>query len=181
MSAGLNTSEIRVGGRRVFFGPAGSETELGHTDEGSVLIIEQDQADITTEEYGVSPIKKVHNGERVRCELVMKQFDPAQLLAAIPTSTAGTGTDTASVYGGRIAGIDLSSTTYAKRLRLHPIETTNTATETSNIYIHLAIPRPGPITARFNNREARMVAVIFDGIVDTTQTDGQRLYRIRQS
>ena len=112
---------------------------------------------------------------------MLKQWDPAQLLAAIPTTTAGTGTDTASVYGGRIAGIDLSATDYAKRLRLHPIATTDTSDETDNKYIHLAIPRPGPIQARWSNREPALIAVIFDGIVDTTQTDGQRLYRIRQT
>lgn len=178
MSAGQQTSEVRAGGRRVFWGPAGSETELGLTEEGSVLVIEQSQVDLMAAEYGDTPIKKIHNGDRVRAELVLKQWDDTQLSLVIPTSVTGTGN---SVWGGRLAGIDLSGTDYAKRLRLHPQTQTNTATEDDNIYLHLAIPRPAPIQARFIAREAALIAVIFDGIVDTTQTDGSRLYRIRQS
>lgn len=178
MSAGIQTGEVKCGGRRVFWGPAGSETELGLTDEGSVLVIEQFQAEIRAAEYGQGLIKKIHDGDAVRAELVLKQWDDTQLALCIPTSATGTGN---SVWGGRIAGIDLSATDYAKRLRLHPITTTNTATEDDNIYIHLAIPRPAPIQARFIAREPAMIAVVFDGIIDTTQTDGQRLYRIRQS
>jgi len=183
MSAGIQTSEVSVGAHRIFWGAAGSETELGLTAEGSIVRIGQEQVPVKTEEYGTgengTPVKKIHGGETMVAELILAQWSPAQLLIAIPGSVAGTGTDTASVYIGKQAGTDLSGTTYARRLRLHPITQTNTATETNDVYIHLAIPKPLPIEARFNNREAKMIGVSFEGIVDTTQSDGSRLGRIR--
>ena len=41
MSAGIQTSEVSVGAHRIFWGAAGSETELGLTAEGSIVRIGQ--------------------------------------------------------------------------------------------------------------------------------------------
>lgn len=181
MSAGQQPSEQRCDGRRVFWGASGSETELGHTEDGSLVVIEQEQTVLRNDEYGIAPVKKILAGEAMRAELILSQWDPAQLLAAIPGSTAGTGTDTASVYIGRLGGIDLSGTAYAKRLRLHPLSTTDTSDETDNIYINLAIPKPAPIQARWSTRQPALIGVIFEGIVDTSAADGKVLGRIRQT
>jgi hypothetical protein len=160
---------------RVFWGAAGSETELGLTEEGSVLRIEQEQTAIFTEEHA-GPVTKVMTRERVTCELILKQWDAVQLAAVIPGSINTGGT---KITGGRVPGINLSGTDYAKRLWLHPLQTTDTTDVTDAVYIHLAIPQPQPIEARFDNESAALIGVVFEGIVDTSQADGVLLYDIR--
>ncbi len=176
MSSGIQTAEIQVGAHRVFWGPAASETELGLTTEGSVLRITQDQVEVQTEEYGVTPVTKILAGERVTCELTLMQWDPVQLAAVLPgaVNTAGT-----SLTFGKQGGVNLSGTDYAKRLWLHPITQTNTTIQTVGVFIHLAIPQAAPIEARFSNEEPAAIGVVFEGIVDTTQSDGALLGEIR--
>lgn len=175
MASGRQTTEVKVGARRVFWGPAASETELGLTEEGSVLRIEQEQTPIFTEEHA-GPVTKVLTRERVTCELILKQWDSVQLAAVIPGAVESGGT---SVTFGRVPGINLSSSTYAKRLWLHPLETTDTTDQAEAIFIHLAIPQPQPIEARFTNEEATLIGVVFEGIVDTSQSDGALLGQIK--
>ncbi len=176
MASGIQTSEINVGARRVFWGPAASETELGVTSEGSVLRISQEQIDVQTEEYGASPVTKILAGERVTCELTLLQWDSIQLSLVLPGGTQSGGT---SYKFGKQGGVNLSATTYAKRLWLHPITQTDTTDQTEAIFIHLAIPQVAPIEARFNNEEPSAIGVIFEGIVDTSQSDGALLGEIR--
>lgn len=180
MSAGIQTSEVRCGAMRIFVGPSASETELGATDEGTVIRISQLQQEIPIEEYGsATPVTVVHDGDRVEAEFVLKQWDPAQMVAIFPGAV---NTNSAKVRIGRQAGIDLSGTAYAKRWRFHPITTTNTGTanQGDNIIIHKGLPRPA-IEARFNNREARLLGCTVVALVDTSQSDGQRLILIGQS
>lgn len=174
MSAGIQTGEVSVGHMRVFWGAAAAETELGLTEEGSVLRFEQEQTEVPTEERG--PVTtKILTGERVTCELTLVQWDSIQLSLVIPGSVQAGGT---SVTFGRAPGVNLSSTTYAKRLWLHPATQTDTTDQSEAVFIHLAIPQPAPIEARFNNREPKAIGVIFEGIPDTTQSDGALLGQI---
>ena len=176
MSAGIQTNEISVGAHRVFWGPAAGETELGLTTEGSILRIAQEQITVQTEEYGASPVTKILGGESVVCELTLMQWDPVQMAIVLPGSVNAGGT---SLTFGKQAGVNLSGTAYAKRLWLHPITQTNTTIQIVGVFIHLAIPQVAPIEARFNNEEPSVIGVVFEGIVDTTQTDGALLGEIR--
>ncbi len=176
MSSGRSVAEVLCGAMRLFFGPNGSETELGLTMEGSVMRIETEHADITTEEYGIAPIKRVHRGERIQVDAILKQADNAQLLIAVLGSTQSTGPTVRQWRFGAQAGNDLSGSSFADRLRLAPITNANAATDESDSFIfHIAVPEPLPIEMRFQNEEARLVGIRFHVLIDDSKSDGNLL------
>jgi len=141
----LSPSSAKMGPGRIYFGPAGSETELGVTEEGLKLQIgmpvEQDKCD----EFGEEPIAEYSAGTVVTCSVTLREWTLAKLLIALPGSAQGTGTgsNTSWNFGPR-AGIDLSGTSYAKRLRWHPSQTTDTTDESDDTILYKCAPRLAP-------------------------------------
>lgn len=176
MSAGIQVSEVRIGAHSVHWGPSGSESEVGLTDEGCKFVIEHKDYEVTTEEYGIMPINTIRLGERVTCQLMLKQFENQQLRLAIPGSVDGTGASVTSWNFGKQAGVEGSGTAQAKRLRLHPILTAATDT-TQDLILHKAVVIEGPFEVEYRNRKERMFGVTFLALPDTTQVDGKLLGR----
>lgn len=182
MSSGRNIQEIECGAMRLFYGPSGSEVELGFTEEGSVLRIEQEDAEIRTEEEGIAPVKRIFRGQRVQVDVILKQFDNAQLEIVVFGSQSGVGPTIFQWQFGKQAGDDMAPAAPGdRRLRLAPITNASADTdETDSIIIHIAIPEPLPIEARFVNEEAAMVGIRFHALVDDSQADGNRLGEWKQ-
>jgi hypothetical protein len=97
------------------------------------------------------------------------QFHRTQLLAAVPGSVQGTGTTNYSWNAGARAGLDMTGTAYAKRLRWHPIQTTDTASYTDDWIFHkVALRAQGEVP--LNNSEARTIVVVGQCFRDTSIT-----------
>lgn len=182
MSSGRNISEIECGAMRVFYGPSGSEVELGLTEDGSVLRIEQEDAEILTEEYGISPVKRVFRGQRAQVDLILKQFDNAQLEAVVFGSQSSAGPTVQQWQFGKQPGDDMGPASPGdNRLRLAPITNASADTdESDSIIIHIAIAEPAPMESRFVNEEAAMIGVRFHALIDESQADGNLLGEWKQ-
>jgi hypothetical protein len=170
MSAGITLSEAKIGAGRIFWGPAGSETELGLTKQGIKVGLSVPVVDIKSDEYGEEPVGEVSAGTILTVAFDLMQFDRVQLLAAVPGSVSGTGTGAnISWNAGVRAGLDMTGTAYAKRMRWHPIQTTDTASYSGDWIFHkVALRAQGEVP--LNNAEARTIVVVGQCFRDTSIT-----------
>lgn len=177
MASGSNITDIECGAMRLFWGPSGSETELGLTVDGSVFRVETEHAEILTEEFGIAPVKRIHRGERVQVDVILKQFDNDQLMIALRGSTQTAGPTVRQWKFGTQAGLDLTPPSAGDwRLRLAPITNASADTdESDSLIVHIAVPEPLPIESRFQNEEAALVGIRFHALVDETKSDGNLL------
>lgn len=177
MSSGINRDEVLAGAHRVLFTPSGgSEIELGVTTEGWVLRFEKGTFLINTEEDGDAPIDGVDLGELVTARGILRQFDNAQLLIAVPGSVESTGPTVKQWSFGRQAGQQWTKTTgRTGKLRFHPITNVMIADESDDIIFHKAAVLGEPIEIPLRNRAVREIAIAFVALVDDAQSDGERL------
>lgn len=177
MSSGINRSEIRAGAHRVLWDPGGAgEIELGVTTEGWVIRIEKGQFEILTEEDGDAPVDGVYLGMRVTARGILRQFDNAQLLIALPESTESAGPTIKALQFGKQAGQQWTKvSSLTGRLRFHPITTTLLSDESDDIIFHKAVVLGEPIEVGLRNRAVREIALAFLALVDDTKADGNRL------
>lgn len=173
MSSGLVTSEGKMGPCRIFWGPAGSETELGMTEDGIRLKIDCPVEDFKCDEYGEEPIDQIAQGNVVTCAMTLLQFDNAQALIAVPGSAAGTGTSTTGWHFGKQGGFSMTATTYAKRLRIHPVRLTDTTNQAEDMILYsVALRHSGEIP--FAGRQKRGLVVVGQAFRDTSKSDGKQ-------
>lgn len=175
MTTGIVTSELAKGPGRIFWGPAGSETELGATEEGLDIFLSNPSSPEMCDEHGDEPVKETSLGTILTVAVTLKQWENAQLLIALPGSVEGTGTVETSWNAGLRAGADLSSTTYAKQLRWHPIQTTDTSDYTDNVRIHKCNLKLEPGSKiSFNARTARKLQLVGQAFRDTSLAEAKQ-------
>lgn len=169
MSSGITLSEPRMGPGRIFWGPAGSETELGLTQKGVKIGLSTPARDIKSDEYGDEVVGQMSAGTVLTVAFDLLQFHRTQLVAVVPGSVQGTGTTNYSWNAGARAGLDLTGTAYCKRFRWHPIQTTDTADYTGDVIMHkVALRVQGEIP--FNGSEPRVLVVVGQAFRDTSIT-----------
>lgn len=173
MSSGLVPSEGKMGPSRIFWGPAGSETELGMTEDGFKWNIDCPVADFKCDEYGDEPVNQVQLGQIMTCAFTLLQFDNAQGLIAIPGSAAGTGTSVTGLHFGKQAGGMMNSTTYAKRLRVHPLRLSDTTDQSEDLVLYTVGLRHNG-TIPFGARAKRGLVVTGQAFRDTSKADGKQ-------
>lgn len=180
MTAGIVGSEMAKGPGRIFWGPAGTETELGITEEGLDIFLSMPTSPEMADEFGDEPVKETSLGTLLTVAVTLKQWSNAQLLIALPGSIEGTGTVGASWNAGLRAGVDLSSSTYAKQLRWHPLQTTDTSDYSDNIRIHLCNLRLEPGSKiQLQARTARKLQLVGQAFRDTSQSTVTREFLIK--
>lgn len=158
-------SEIKIGAAEVLF----DEVTVGHTEEGQTVGITKDLVTRTVDQFGTSKIEEVVVGMHIELTVQMAQWVYEALLVALPEATKGTGD---YVMAGAVPGQKLGDS--AKELILRPYAASGV---TEDVTIHKATAREvGEITV--NNEGDRLVPVTFEGLIDITKGDGDRLYRL---
>ncbi len=170
MTVGIVLGEGKIGAGRIFWGPAGSESELGMTKGGMKVGMSVPVVDIKSDEYGEEPVGEVSAGTVLTVAFDLMQFANAQLIAVVPGSTLGTGTGANTSWNAGVrAGLDMTGTAYAKRLRWHPIQTTDTTSQAGDWIFHkVALRVQGEVP--LNNSEARVLVVVGQCFRDTSIT-----------
>jgi hypothetical protein len=162
-------SNVKMGVCSVKYG----STDLGHTKGGVTVTYEPDIHDITVDKYGSTPAEKVLIGQKLRATVPLAETTIANLAIAIPEGDEGT----SSIKIGGEVGLRLSSV--AETLVLHPIA--NESTDLSeDVVIYNAIVT-NSISIPFKVDEERVVELEFEGIIDESREDGDRLGLIGDS
>lgn len=173
MSTGIHTTEGKMGPCRIFWGPAGSETELGMTEDGIKIKIDCPVEDFKCDEYGEEPVDQIEQGNIVTCAMTLLQFDNAQMLIAVPGSAAGTGTTTTGWHFGKQAGASATGTDRAKRLRVHPVRLTDTTDQSEDMVLYsVALRHSGEIP--FASKQKRGLVVVGQAFRDSSKADGKQ-------
>ena len=158
-------AEIKIGAAEVLF----DDVTVGHTEEGQSVSVTKDIVTRTVDQFGTSKIEEVVVGMHIDITVQIAQWVYDALLVALPETTKGTGD---YVMAGSVPGQKLGDT--AAELILRPYAATGA---TEDVTIHKATAREvGEISV--NNEGDRMVPVTFEGLIDITKGDGDRLYRM---
>lgn len=148
-------------------------SEVGHTQNGSEVVITSKYKDVMVDRYGESVVQKVLNGMSMTAKLVVAEATIANILAAIPFGDDNTD----NVGIGRKAGA--LATDEAVQLVLHPQENDD-ADLSLDVIMWKAISSQ-PVTLPFKNDNETAMEITFEAIVDETKTDGNLLGLIGDS
>lgn len=158
-------SEIKIGAAEVLF----NNVTVGHTEEGQSVAVTKDLVTRTVDQFGTSKIEEVVVGMHIELTVNIAQWVYEALLIALPETTKGTGD---YVMAGAVPGQKLGDT--ADDVILRPYAASGA---TEDVTIHKATAREvGEIVV--NNEGDRLIPVTFEGLIDTTKGDGDRLYRM---
>ncbi len=175
MSSAQSVSEIVGGPAKFYWGPSGSEIQLGFSENGAELTIENRWVDILTDEHGDGVVKRIGRGQVVTLEIILKQFDNAQLLIAMVGSSESTGPTRKALQYGRQAGIDGNNATYGKRARVHPMANLD-ANEADDLFIYITNVI-GTFKTRWTSGGEKQIGVLLGAVIDTSKADGNLLGR----
>ena len=171
-----NPQEIRIGDVDVYLDlhDGAGEQNLGYTKGGVTFTFEREFQDLTVDEFGSSPLDKALTGNKVMIKTLLAQPSNVNLAYAIPEGlSAHTALDSKVGLGAK-AGKLLS--VYAGQLRLHPRANTP-ANRNEDVYIWKAVSTEN-IELAYKIDDQKILEVTFEGLVDTTQPDGQLLGRV---
>ncbi len=176
---GKNSQEIRIGDVDLYLDlhDGTGEQSLGYTKGGVTFTIEREFADLTVDEFGSAPLDKALTGHKVMIKAILAQPSNVNLALAIPEGlSAHTALDSKAGFGTK-AGKLLS--TLAGELRMHPRANTP-SNRNEDVYIWKAVSVEN-IELGYKIDDQRTLEVTFEGLVDTTQPDGQLLGRVGDS
>lgn len=170
MTAGRTPGEVTMSPADVYIGPAGSETHLGYIERAVTFRINDTVVRARSNQTGRTPIRVFEAGQEVRLELVMQQFASLQIQKAINSAQVGTGASSQEIGFGGKAGTVVPDV----RLWLHDANeaTTNKA---QDVVIHKAVKVDGPLEIEYGSEREKLIALVFEGIVDDSKTAGARL------
>lgn len=152
-------SHVEMGACSVKVGAA----EVGHTSGPVVLHVEPIWRPQREEKYGESVVDAVYLGSRVTATARLMEKTLANLKRALPH-----GLDGGTYLGlGRSPGFRMS--TAAAAITLHPLECSNTD---KDVTLHRAAAY-GPVDVEFQEGKERSFLVVFVGLVDPQQPEGE--------
>ena len=147
-----------------------NSVDLGHSQGGVEVSYDAKWRDMLVDEYGETVVDKYFQGESLELTVKMTQSQFATLKALMPKYTYEAGSYLA--FGTTIDGTKLSDE--AAILTLHPFETTGT---THDLTVFKAAVG-GVVGWSYNNDGDRVYAVVFIALINSSLTDGQRLFKI---
>lgn len=142
--------------------------DLGHTIGGVAVIYTPTYKETSVDAYGASVVEKFLTGERLSAETQLAEFTLANLQQAIGQSTLQ-GDDAVSM--GSNAGKKASEK--AGLLVLHPLALPS-SDRNSDVSIYKAVIT-NELRLDHNNEGEKVLPVTFDGLVDESRPDGNRL------
>lgn len=147
-------------------------TDVGHTSGPVTLTVKPIWRPRRDEKYGESAVDYVLLGSRVEVTARFQEKTLANLKRALPH-----GLDGATYLGeGRTPGFKLS--TAAAEVTLHPLELDG-EDATKDVVLRRAAAY-GPAEIAFQEGEERSFEVVFVGLVDGSQDDGELHARLNQ-
>ena len=152
-------SHVEMGACSIKIGTA----EVGHTAGPVVLHVEPIWRPRREEKYGESFVDAGYMGSRVTATARLLEKTLANLARALPHGL----TSGASIGLGRSPGFRLSSA--VAQITLHPLECSNTA---KDVVLHRAAAY-GPVDIEFQEGKERSFQVVFIGLIDPAQPEGQ--------
>ena len=154
-----NTTPIRLGLADISYG----NVSLGFTVGDTVGTITHQQAKIVVDDFGETAVDIYDIGEQIVVLVPMTQLSLANMGIAIPGGTVTSD----RIKVGRQAGVKLTAQTLI-------LDATSSGDLNVTIYRAIVTAVGGYIW----NNEQRVFPVTFEGLIDTSRPDGDRLYRI---
>ena len=165
----VDATKIRLDNYRVNVGG----TDMGLTEGGVEIAIQQKIVEITGDAYGITPLNTKNAGVRVTVKFAVKETLYNGKLSKIwhEGTLRSTGGD-AIGFGGKLAG-ELDGLTNAVAIILHPLDQAD-ATLTFDINVWKAIPIGDPVIKAGPDKET-IYEVTFLALRDSTKTAGKQL------
>lgn len=171
MSDGRNDDEIVISPADVYVGPTSSLTNVGYIEEAVAVRLTDHVILSRANQTGRTPIRAYEGGQEIRVELIMKQSEAENLGLALNSATVSAGPTSKSVKGGGKPGTVITP----QRLWIH--DANNATTDlTEDLVIHKAIKVDGPIEMRYGPEDEKLVALVYEGIIDDSESAGEQLY-----
>ncbi|MBW1779319.1 MAG: hypothetical protein JRL30_01140 [Deltaproteobacteria bacterium] len=158
-------SEIKIGAAEALW----ATVTLGHTEEGQTARLTKTLAERKVDQYGDSLVDQVLVGMQVEVTLNIAQWIYDTLLIAYPEATKGTGD---YIHAGGEPGQLMS--TESEELILRPYGATGSTEDT--VIKKAYVREVGDIS--YTNDGDRLVAVTFEGLLDTTKGNGAMLWAL---
>lgn len=160
----MNLANVKIGACNVYFNNA----SLGHTHGGVTVTYTPEYVDMTVDQWGNTPFDKSLLAEEVMITVILAETQIDSLEKAMPTGTK-TGATDSRLEIGRNAGFRLA--TVAGKLKLRPIA----ATDASEDVVLTKAVVVDEVEISYNNEDHRLLEITFQGLIDTTQTNGSYL------
>jgi len=159
----VRTNQFNWGPAEIEFGG----NVLGATKGGVTVTITTDWQNITVDAYGSAPLDAFEKGTSITVVCRLAESDRFEtLMDALPAGTRSGRT----LQFGRTAGV---TTPTKKKLIVKPVESGGRW-----LTVYNAAATAEPITLEYNNEDIRLLEVTFNGFIDTTRNDGDRLFNI---
>lgn len=171
-----NRSNLGFGIVEVYFdkGDGAGEHYLGYLKGGTDLNLARKFEDLTADDYGDTPLDIVKVGDDLKITAMLAEPTKENISYAVPEGSYVEGAGGDSKFGaGRKAGYLMSNEEGV--LRLHPVKN-NPDNYNDDVYVHRAVAIDD-LDLGFKN-EQRLVKVTWRAMIDETQPEGQKLFRI---
>lgn len=169
-------TNLRIGECEVYYDKqdGAGERNLGHTKGGIEIEIDRELVEITVDQYGISPVDLIANGQNFKVKVMLAEPTNENLSVALPEGNyAAYGSDS-KIGIGRDSGYSLRDV--AGVLRLHPRKNAP-SNRNEDVYIWKAVSSE-PIALPYKIDEQRLLEITFQALVDETRPSGSRLGQV---
>lgn len=136
---------------------------LGHTQGGVTVTVEPQTRAVLVDAHGETPCKMIHLGDNMRVTANLAQWVLQVIKAAYMAGLDGT----TYVGIGRAAGYVYTPLA----LKVTPLVTADAAKEV-NVWKAVSV---GALELNFNHNDDRLFTAEWQGLIDTTKTDGEKV------
>ncbi|WP_409346762.1 hypothetical protein [Paenibacillus sp. MBLB4367] len=161
-----DTTKIKLGPCKVTFDVGGSSPVVFETTKGGVtLTYEETSRDVTVDQFGTTPVKRIITGRKATVEVPFAEYDLEKLAKVIPGSTLTTnGTTPAKKRLDVDASKVIDLLDFAKELKIEPLATNATANDAVTLY--KAAPQV-KLNYKYDYDNELITGVTFEGFPDS--------------
>lgn len=167
---------LRIGDCEIYYdlSDGNGEQFLGYTMGGITFTFEREWMDLVADEYGNAPLDMALTGQDLKIKAVLAEITTENVSRAIPEGSYAENGSDSKLGGGRKSGLLASSV--EATLRLHP-RRYEPDERNEDIYVWKAVSYDN-VELNYKADEQRVLEVTFRALVDESQPDGQKLFRI---